>query len=90
MAGGFGTRRKLALNTKCLIVSGVLGAGYWFLPQKNYYVLGGIVISSYVGLAWYDELYNCDERLKVGLLTPITSWVKPEIVGDQYGGSQSE
>jgi hypothetical protein len=49
-------------------------------------VLGGIVIGSYVGLAWYDELYNCDERLRVGALTPFTSWMKPAIVDGKYGG----
>lgn len=86
MGGGVGTNRPFALNTKCLIVSGVLGAGYWFLPQKSVVVLGGVVIGSYVGLAWYDELYNCDERLRVGALTPFTSWMKPAIVDGKYGG----
>ena len=56
MAGGI--NRPFALNTKCLVVSGVLGVGYWYLPRKNMAVLGGVVIGSYIGLAWYDELYN--------------------------------
>jgi hypothetical protein len=79
MAGGVGTRRPFALNTKCLIVSGVLGAGYWFLPRKNWFVLGGVVMGSYIALAWYDELYDCDDRLKVGALTPLTKWAKPTV-----------
>ena len=87
MAGGVGTRRPFALNTKCLVVSGVLGAGYWFLPQKNWFVLGGVVVGSYIGLAWYDELYDCSDRLKVGALTPLTSWAKPEVVDGRYGCS---
>ncbi len=90
MAGGFGTSKKFALNTKCLVVSGVLGLGYWYLPKKNYLLLGGILFSSYVGLAWYDELYNCDDRLKTGVLTPFTWWAKPEIVDGTYGAKDEE
>ena len=78
MAGGVGGR-PFAFNTKCLVLSGALGAGYWFLPPKNWYVLGGIVVGSYVGLAWYDELYDCRDRLRVGVLTPFTKWMKPAI-----------
>jgi hypothetical protein len=70
-----------------LVVSGVLGAGYWFLPQKNWLVLGGVVMGSYIGLAWYDELYDCRDRLKVGALTPLTKWAKPTVDDEQqtYG-----
>lgn len=85
MAGGVGTSRPFALNTKCLVISGVLGAGYWFLPQKSVVVLGGVVLGSYIGVAWYDELYNCEDRLRTGVLTPVTSWAKPEVVGGRYG-----
>jgi len=78
MAGGVGGR-PFAFNTKCLVVSGVLGVGYWYLPKQNWPVLGGILIGSYVGLAWYDELYDCRHKLRVGALTPLTKWLKPAI-----------
>lgn len=85
MAGGAGTSRPFALNTKCLVVSGVLGAGYWFLPKKSVLLLGGIVVGSYIALAWYDELYSCEDKMKVGVLTPLTSWAKPAVQDGRYG-----
>lgn len=87
MAGGIGGR-PFKFNTKCVVISGMLGAGYWFLPQKNYFVLGGVLLGSYIGVAWYDELYNCEERLEAGTFLPLdelTAWLKPEVVDGRYG-----
>jgi hypothetical protein len=66
-----------ALNTKCLVFTGVLALGYWYLPQKEPFVVAGILFGGYIAMAWYDELYNCEYRLQKGILTPITQYLKP-------------
>lgn len=66
MAYGFFTTRPFEFNIKCIIVSGVLMAGYWFLPNKNPWMLPAIFIISYVALSWYDVLYNCNSKMYSG------------------------
>jgi hypothetical protein len=69
-----------ALNPKCLVFSGALALGYWYLPPKNPVTVIGLLLGGYIALAWYDELYNCDERLQPGLLDPVTGWLKPPVI----------
>ena len=64
MAGGlFG--RPFAFNIKCIIFSLIIISLFFFKPNiKNNYIAYGIsfllFVVSYVAMAWYDSIYNCD------------------------------
>lgn len=80
--------RHFALNPKCVVISTALGAFYWYLPPKNWKVLLGILVGSYFGVAWYDELYGVppDRRLQPGFLSnfvPGYSSLKPKFPQSQ-------
>lgn len=65
MAGGIAINGKpFALNPKCIFMSILLAGGYWWLPPKSYWVLAGILWSTYVGLSWYDAVYDCNDKMK--------------------------
>lgn len=90
MAGGVGTSRPFAFNTKCLVYSGALAGLYWYLPPKRPEVVVGYLLGGYVALAWYDELYDCSDKMKPGALQPLTGWMKPAVGADgTYGGKKS-
>ena len=87
MGGGlFGT--KLSLNIKCLIFSVAILTIYW-LPHPVH-IAHNIVMafllgtSAYISLAWYDVLYNCNDRLKPTLLGWLSKSFKPSEYGDKY------
>lgn len=80
MGGGlFGT--PLALNPKCLVFSAFVLAVYWLPHPKAFAhkVLVAFLLASlaYVVLAWYDMIYDCNDRLKPTLLGWLTGWAKP-------------
>jgi hypothetical protein len=64
MAGGlFG--RPFAFNIKCIIFSLIIITLFFYKPIiKNTYVAYGtsfiLFVVSYVAMAWYDSVYNCD------------------------------
>jgi hypothetical protein len=80
MAGGlFGTH--LTLNLKCLVFSAFVLIVYW-MPHAKYWqhqvVIGFILaMMSYVLLAWYDVLYDCNDRLHPTFLAGFVMGVKP-------------
>ena len=81
MSGGlFGT--PLALNIKCLIFSGFVLAVYW-LPHAQF-IEHKIVIAfllatlSYVLLAWYDVIYDCNDHLRPTMLGWLSMPFKPK------------
>jgi UDP-N-acetylmuramyl pentapeptide phosphotransferase/UDP-N-acetylglucosamine-1-phosphate transferase len=87
MGGGlFGT--PLYLNIKCLIFSAIIIIVYW-LPKPSTiahnlvmaFLLG---TSSYIILAWYDVLYDCNDRLKPTLLGWFSKSLKPKEYSDQF------
>jgi len=87
MGGGlFGT--PLYLNPKCLVFSAFVLAVYW-LPHP-YYLTHKVVISfliatlSYVVIAWYDLIYDCNDRLKPTLLGWLSSPFKPQEYNDAF------
>jgi hypothetical protein len=89
MSGGlFGT--PLALNIKCLIFSGFVLAVYW-LPHAQF-IEHKIVIAfllatlSYVLLAWYDVIYDCNDHLRPTMLGWLSMPFKPK----QYGKAFDE
>jgi hypothetical protein len=79
----------LALNPKCLVFSGALVSAYMWLPCRydtNWpTTVAGIALASYVSLAWYDELYSCEDRMRVGATSYITGPFKPTVVNGRYG-----
>ena len=77
MAGGLFVERPFHLNPKCVIFAFILMAGYWFLPPKEVIMLPMIFITSYIAMAWYDFVYNCDTPLFSGT-SSTTSWGKPQ------------
>jgi hypothetical protein len=88
MTGGVGTGRPFELNAKCLVYAGGLAGLYWYLPPKRPAVVVGYLIGGYVALAWYDELYDCSDRLSANtVLHDLTAWVKPAVVNGTYGAT---
>jgi len=87
MGGGlFGT--PLYLNPKCLVFSGFLLAVYWAphpkaLPHR---ILAAFFLATlgYVLLAWYDVLFDCNDRLGPTLLGWISKPFKPQHYQDEY------
>lgn len=82
MAGGlFG--RPFAFNIKCIIFSLIIISIFFYKPtiQNNYLAYGvsfGLFVISYVAMAWYDSVYNCDILpLKKGSAS-FQRFLKPE------------
>jgi UDP-N-acetylmuramyl pentapeptide phosphotransferase/UDP-N-acetylglucosamine-1-phosphate transferase len=80
MGGGlFGT--PLYLNPKCLVFSAFVLAVYW-LPHPVAYAHKVVVAfllatTAYILMAWYDVIYDCNDRLKPTLLGWMSGWFKP-------------
>lgn len=71
-----------AFNVKCVVFGLSLCAAYWYLPPRVVTLLPLIFIAGYIAMGWYDELYNCDTRLKSGTsplgLAMLDTPFKPE------------
>jgi hypothetical protein len=81
MAGGIFVDQPFHLNPKCLFFSIIIMSLYWFSPvKKNFLLLPIIFILSYIGMAWYDHMYNCDIMYSgTGLgLNTLDSIFKPQ------------
>lgn len=87
MGGGiFGT--PLYLNIKCLIFSAFVISIY-YLPHPIGYAHNFVMIfllgtASYILLAWYDVLYDANDRLKPTLLGWLSKSFKPREYSDEY------
>jgi len=87
MGGGlFGT--PLYLNLKCLLFSAFVISVY-FLPHPptfahNFVMTFLLGMASYIALAWYDVLYDCNDRLKPTLLGWLSKSFKPPEYSQQY------
>jgi hypothetical protein len=87
MGGGlFGT--PLYLNIKCLIFSAFVITVY-FLPKMtsfahNFVMVFLLGMASYISLAWYDVLYDCNDRLKPTLLGWLSKSFKPPEYSQEY------
>jgi hypothetical protein len=87
MAGGlFGT--PLYLNPKCLVFSAFVLAVYWMPHAKEYThkVLIAFVLATaaYVLMAWYDYLYDCNDRFGPTFLGWMTKIFKPEEYNQKF------
>lgn len=87
MGGGlFGS--SFYLNPKCLVVS-LFVISVYFLPHPislyhsvvMAFLLG---MSSYILLAWYDVIFDCNDRLKPTLLGYLSAPFKPPEYKEQY------
>lgn len=82
MAGGIFTSRPFELNIKCIIFAFVIMSIYWFSPaNKNWLLLPLIFIFSYITMAWYDYLYDCNTMMYSGNTGPaaaLDSIFKPQ------------
>ena len=87
MGGGlFGT--PLYLNEKCLVFSGFVLATYW-MPHPvalfHRIVMAFFLATlAYVLLAWYDVIYDCNDRLKPTMLGWLSKPFKPKEYSDAY------
>jgi hypothetical protein len=87
MGGGlFGT--PLYLNPKCLVFSAFVLGVYW---MPHFKALGHRIVmafvlatAAYVLMAWYDVLYDCNDRLRPTLLGWISMPFKPASYGHEY------
>lgn len=87
MAGGlFGT--PLYLNPKCLVFSAFVLAVYWLPHAKAFphkvIIAFLLATSAYILMAWYDVLYDCNDRLRPTLLGWISKPFKPTEYSQQY------
>jgi UDP-N-acetylmuramyl pentapeptide phosphotransferase/UDP-N-acetylglucosamine-1-phosphate transferase len=87
MGGGlFGT--PLYLNPKCLVFSGFVLAVYWMPHPKPlaHRILTAFMLATlaYVLLAWYDMIYDCNDKLGPTLLGWLSMPFKPSSYRDQF------
>jgi hypothetical protein len=87
MGGGmFGT--PLYLNEKCLVFSAFVLAVYWLphpKPLPHRIVMAFFLATlAYVLLAWYDVIYDCNDRLGPTLLGWMSKSFKPKEYSDKY------
>jgi len=87
MGGGlFGT--PLYLNPKCLVFSAFVLVVYW-LPHPKAWSHRAVMAfllacSAYVSMAWYDLLFDCNDRLKPTILGWMWGWAKPKEYQDKF------
>ncbi len=87
MAGGlFGT--PLELNPKCLVFSAFVLLVYWmphFKAFEHRVVMAFVLATTaYVVMAWYDVLYDCNDRFKPTLLGWLSKPFKPAEYDQAY------
>lgn len=78
----------LYLNLKCIVFSIVLISVY-YLPKPqgiahNIVMIFLLGTSAYISMAWYDVIYDCNDRLKPTLLGWMTKSFKPKEYEEQY------
>jgi hypothetical protein len=90
--GLFGT--PLYLNLKCIVFSAFLIAVYWMPPwaplrtpadlawKRGISVMLGFV--GYILMAWYDTIYDCNDRLRPTLLGWLSAPFKPAYYGQEF------
>jgi hypothetical protein len=83
MGGGlFGT--PLYLNEKCIAFAAFILVVYFMPHQKawQHEAVFAFVLAmlAYVLMAWYDYIYDCNDKLGPTLLGALIGWAKP------YGG----
>lgn len=78
MGGGF-NEVPFEINPKCLIISGGLAFGHYYIPRSSV-AFWSIFFGSYVALAWYDSYDMCQYKLSAEtILHPLTAAIKPPV-----------
>jgi len=82
----FGT--PLYLNEKCLIFSAFVLAVYYLPHPKHltHRILAGFVLAclAYVIMAWYDYIYDCNDKLRPTILGWMWGWAKPASYSKEF------
>lgn len=79
MGGGFNDK-PFEINAKCLLISGSVAYGYYYLPPKDRLTFWSLFFGSYVALAWYDSYELCDYKLSANnILHNLTASIKPPV-----------
>ena len=78
------------INPKCAAVSAIAAALYWTFPHRDMPNSGRntlvLLAGTYIGLAWYDAIFDCDLKSKSSKYFPCYRAFKPR-VGPEVGGS---
>lgn len=87
MGGGlFGT--PLYLNIKCVIFSGIIIGLYWSpRPSALFHKIAMsflLALSAYISMAWYDVLYDCNDRFGPSLFGWMSAPLKPQYYSEEY------
>ena len=87
MGGGiFGT--PLYLNEKCIIFSSLIIIIYYLPKPKSIYhnivMIALLSTSAYISLAWYDYIYDCNDKLRPTLFGWLSKSFKPKKYREQY------
>jgi len=87
MGGGiFGT--PLYLNIKCIIFSIAIVLIYYLPKPKsrvhNIIMILLIATSAYISLAWYDYIYDCNDKLKPTIFGWFSKPFKPPRYSEEY------
>ena len=79
-------------NEKCLAISGAAVLAYFTLPPRRASVAAAIAVGTYVFIAYYDDLFDCDDKLRSlgGLYGALTAPLKPAVGADGRYGSDSD
>lgn len=82
----FGT--PLYINEKCLIFSAFVLAVYYLPHPKamTHRILAGFVLAclAYVVMAWYDYIYDCNDKLRPTILGWMWGWAKPPSYSKEF------
>ena len=78
-------------NEKCLVISGGAVLAYFVLPPRRPLVAAGVAVGTYVAIAWYDTLFNCEDKLQPlgGLFGAVSGPFKPAVSNGVYGGGMA-
>ena len=85
MAGGIFVNKPFAFNIKCMIFSSLCMLLYYagvHSKEVDMVVIGLIFVVSYIMLAWYDYIYDCNTVMDSGTHSIGTSILKPQMRGD--------
>lgn len=63
MSGGIYQGRPFAFNIKCILFTAAAAGGYWYLPPRRWWALALLLWLPYISMAWYDELYDCRDKM---------------------------
>mgnify|MGYP006074893957 CR=1 FL=1 len=73
MAGGVFVDQPFHVNIKCVVFSVALILAYWTMPKRNPFLVPLIFVVAYVGMAWYDHVYDCKQKMYGGRLSGALS-----------------